>query len=61
MTGADTVTLPRPLERALRRRGREGLSGRSRVGRPRGEAAAFDVTDWGDGILTLRSQASGPC
>lgn len=58
VTGADTVTL-----RALSN-GRYVVSDAAgsvveAAATDGGAAAAFDVTDWGDGILSLRSHASG--
>ncbi|MDQ0644628.1 glycoside hydrolase family 3 C-terminal domain-containing protein [Microbacterium murale] len=57
VTGADTITL-----RAADGRYVVSNSDGSKVaavGDEAGDDALFDVTDWGDGLLTLRSHASG--
>lgn len=56
-TGADTVTLRSSSTGRFVTSDAEGQV--SVVAETAGTAARFDVTDWGDGILTLRAHASG--
>lgn len=58
VTGADTVTL-RALSNGRYVVADENGSVVEAASADGGAAAAFHVTDWGDGILSLRSQASG--
>ncbi|GAA1822273.1 glycoside hydrolase family 3 C-terminal domain-containing protein [Agromyces salentinus] len=63
VTGADTVGLRARSAGRFVVSDADGLvvaaSGEASDGEPVPTEARFDVTDWGDGILTLRSQASG--
>lgn len=56
VTGADTVSLRAPSGYVA---ATEDGAAVDAVADARTDATLFDVTDWGDGVLTLRSQASG--
>ena len=58
VTGADTITL-RALSNGRYVVADEAGAVVEAASAEGGAAAAFDVTDWGDGILSLRSRASG--
>ncbi|GAA4488162.1 glycoside hydrolase family 3 N-terminal domain-containing protein [Microbacterium panaciterrae] len=57
-TGADTIALRDPASGRYLAASADGATVDASATAAEG-AALFDVTDWGDGILTLRSQASG--
>lgn len=56
VTGADTVSLRAPSGYVA---ATEDGAAVDAVADARTDATLFDVTDWGDGVLTLRSRASG--
>jgi beta-glucosidase len=58
-TGGDTVVLRSTTTGALVATDASGDRVAARASDPADESAHFTVTDWGDGLLTLRSKASG--